>query len=353
MLKVELSFLQSKEDWQKVYKNPNKKNNNINFKIMEENVWYDAFIELLHEKFAKNAQLTNEVMNLLCLEREATYRRLRKDVSFTVNEIAKIATTWNISLDDIIGVNSGKVPFQMVPFNYLNPSPKEIANLQKRVRDYEHLQTTPNSEYMEVCSRFPRPLNIGFPTLYRFLIFYWAYQYYNNESQKQFSKVIIANNILTEFERYKILLAHVKTTNFILDEMVFEAYVHSIKYFHSILAITDEEKELLKKELYELLDYMLVIADKGCYPETQNRVNIYISQITIDTNYSYFFTDKIKMCRINAFGKYDINSYDTAMVGKFITWMNLKKRTSIQISEVNEKRRIEYFSEQRRIIDSL
>jgi len=320
---------------------------------MEESTWYDIFIELLHEKFPKKAQLTYEIMNLLYLEREATYRRLRKDVPFTANEIATIANTWNISLDNVIGVNLGKIPFQMLPFNYLDPSPKELANLRKKVRALDHLQTTPNSEYMEVCSRFPRPINIGFFTLYRLLIFYWAYQYHNDESRKLFSKIIIADDIRTEFERYKKNMVHVKNTSFIMDEMVFEAYVNSIKYFHSIMAITDKEQEILKGELYELFDYMVEIATKGCYPETNNKVNLYISQITIDTNYSYFYTDQLKTCRINAFGKYDISSLDTAMIDNFRHWMNLKKRTSIQISEVNEMKRIEYFSKQREIIDSL
>ena len=185
---------------------------------MKEHTWYDAFVELLQDKYPKKAPLTYEIMDLLYLEREATYRRLRKDVAFTAHEIATIANALNISLDSIIGVNSGKIPFQMLPINYLNPSPKEFANLQKRVKMLEHLQTAPSSEYMEVCSRFPRPLHIGFSALYRLLIFYWAYQYHTDESQKQFSKVIISDNIKEEFDRYKKLSVHVKDTSFILDE---------------------------------------------------------------------------------------------------------------------------------------
>jgi len=319
---------------------------------MEENTWHDAFIELLYEKYPKNTQLTCELMELLCLEREATYRRLRKEVPFTVAEIAKIATTWNISLDSIIGISSGKVSFQMIPFNYLNPSHKEFSNWQKRVRAIGDLQATPNSEYMEVCNRFPRPLHIGFSSLYRFLIFYWAHQY-NSGPQKLFSQMIISDNIKAEFDRYKRLTTQIKNTSFILSETAFENYVESIKYFHSILLITDEERELLKQELYGLLDYITEIATNGCYPETNNKVNIYISQVTIDADYCYLYTDKLKVCTINAFGKFDINSYDPVMVEDFRTWMNLKKRTSVQISEVNERERVIYFARQKEAIDSL
>jgi hypothetical protein len=321
---------------------------------MEEKTWYDIFIDLLHEKFPKNAQLTQEMMTLLRLEREATYRRLRKDVSFTAVEVIKLATAWNISLDEILGVYSGQVPFQMFPYNHLNPSIADINNFQQSVRALDHLRTAINSEYMEVCNRFPRPLYIDFINIYRFNVFSWAYQYTNNEEfKKLFSKIVIPYNSYVELERYKKNIVHVKNTNFIFDELIFDYFVNNVRYFHEVMAITDEEKELIKKELYSLLDYMMEIANKGRYPETFNKVSMYISQLNIDTNYSYYYTDKLKLCRIHAFGTFDITSRDAKMVANFKTWMNLKKRSAIQISEVNEKKRVEFFAAQRKIIDSL
>jgi len=316
-------------------------------------MWYDAFMELLHEKYPKNAQLTQEIMDLLCLEREATYRRLRKDVPFTANEIAKMAITWNISLDEVIGVNSGQVSFQMFPLNYINPSSKDFNNLQKVIKMLDHLQTSTDSEYMEVGNIFPRPLDVLFPMLFRVRMFNWSYYYNNDISQRLLSQIVVPDNISTVLEHYKENIVRVKSCNFIIDEMIFESFVQCINYFHSILVITDEEKEIIKNELHALLDYMIEIANKGCFPETQNKVNIYISQITLNTNYSYFYTDKLKTCRIHAFGKFDLSSYDPTMVANFREWMNIKKKSSILISEVNEKKRVEFFSKQRKIVDSL
>ena len=320
---------------------------------MEENTWYDAFLEAIREKFPKKAQLTQEIMDLLCLEREAVYRRLRKDVVFPAQEVVKIASTWNISLDEILGLNTGNIVFGMQPLNYLDPSKKEFLNMQQRVKNLDHLHTSYESEYMEISNKIPRPLIIGFLNLYRFRIFNWASQYNNNKPYKEFAQITIPENILVEFKRYKKNIMQVKNTHYIFDHGMFDYMVHCIKYFHSILLITNEEKELLQKELYELLDYLMLIANKGYYPETHNKVTMYISQLTIDTNYSYFYTDKLKVCRVHAFGKFDISSYDLDMVSNFRTWMNLKKKSSIQISEVNEKKRIEYFNMQRELVDSL
>jgi len=41
------------------------------------------------------------------------------------------------------------------------------------------------------------------------------------------------------------------------------------------------------------------------------------------------------------------------LVENFKAWMNLKKRSSIQISEANEKCRIEFFTKQREIVGGL
>jgi hypothetical protein len=98
---------------------------------------------------------------------------------------------------------------------------------------------------------------------------------------------------------------------------------------------------------------MADIANNGYYPETQKKVNIYISQLHLNTNYSYYYSDKLRSCRVHAFGKYDINSYEPEMVEKFRKWMNQKKRASIQISEVNERSRIEYLANQRKIVNDL
>ena len=320
---------------------------------MEDNTWYDVFLENLYEKFPKKSQLTQEIMNLLCLEREAVYRRMRKDVMFTFHEIAKIAAAWNISLDEVVGINTGNVTFQMRPINYLNPSKKEFNGFKKTIKMLEHLQTATHSEFMQVSNRIPRPICTNFMALYRFEIFRWAYQYNNDDAFKQFSKIIIPENVAHEIKDYNKFVKYMVETNFMLDSLVFDHLINSIKYFHSILLVTDEEKAQLKEELYNMLEYMIEMASDGSYPETKRKVNLYISQLNIDTNYSYYYTDALKACRVHAFGKYDICSFDLDMVDKFRTWMHLKKRSSIQISEVNERSRIEFFTKQRQIIDSL
>jgi len=315
--------------------------------------WYDFFVDSLYKRCSKKSQLVETLMDLLCLEREAVYRRLRKEVAFPFHEIVKLAATWNISLDEIIGINVGAVSFMMKQINYFDPSEDEFKELKKRIDRLEHLKESENSECMEVCNRLPRSLTTKFPILFRFDNFRWAYQYGNTEEKTLFSHMIVSKRMYQKISTYQENIRNVSCMNYIWDSMIFDYLVRDILYFHSILLITDKEKTLLKQKILALIDYLADVASKGYFPETKKKVNIYVSKIHIDTNYSYFYTDELKICRVYAFDKYDLYSFDTGMVDNFRTWMRLKKRTSILISETDEKSRLDFFTKQRELVNRL
>jgi hypothetical protein len=206
---------------------------------------------------------------------------------------------------------------------------------------------------MDICNVFPRQLLAGYEYLNKFFLFKWAYQYGNEKEALPFSQVNISEEKLNITKEYYKAIKQVPNTSFIFDCRIFDYLVNDIKYFCSILLITEEEKELIKNDILSLIDYLLDVANRGCYPETQNKVNIFISQLKIDTGYSYTYTPEVNICYIHVFEKFEIYSFHSEMVSNFISWMQLKKRTSIQISEVDEKSRIEFFMKQKRLVKSL
>ena len=318
-----------------------------------ENNWYDYFIAALSRKFPKKSQLTQELIDLLFIEREAVYRRLRKEVPFPIYEIVKIASEWNISLDEIIGISSGQIPFLMRRINYLDPSAEELKFLRLIIDGISYFKDYPNTEYMYICNKLPRQVLAGHEYLNLFYLFKWVYQYGNEKTPIPLSQIVNSEEKKKLSAEYYQAIKQVPTTSLIYDRRLFDYLVSDIQYFHSILMITDEEKELIKKDLFEMLDYMHEVANNGCYPETKNKVNFYISQLHIDTNYSYVCTPDHNICFIHVFEKYDIHTYNKEMVEYFMSWMQQKKRSSIQISEVDERNRIEYFARQRQIIEHL
>ena len=321
--------------------------------IMVNEAWYYRFLDALSEKQPKKTLLAEALMDLLQIERESAYRRLRKDVTFSIHEIVKISSAWNISLDTIIGISSGQVPFLMRQINYITPSEDELKILQYIIQSINALKDFPDTEFLDICNKLPRQLLAGFDYLNQFYLFKWNYEYGNNKEEIPFSQIILSKEKHELTADYHKAIKHVPQTNFIFDRLLFDNLVNEILYFHSIQMITDEEKEFIKKDLSALLDYLSEVAKNGCYPETQNKVNLYVSRLNINTNYSYTYTNQINICFVHVFDKFEIYTFDAEMVSNFRKWMQLKKRSSIQISEVDKKSRIEFFTKQRQIVDML
>ena len=320
---------------------------------MKNVVWYDCFLEALYARIPKKTLLVEALMDLLHLEREAVYRRLRNHVPFSINEIVKISSEWNISLDDITGNSSEKISFHMQLIDYVDPSKQEWRFLQHIVQSIKNLKDFPDTECMDICNKLPRQLLTGYGYLNQYHLFKWMFNFGNEKKPVPFGQVIISEKMQQLTAEYHQAVKSVQNTNFIFDRMIFEHLVNDICYFHSINMITDEEKELIKKDLFALLDYLMDIATHGCYPETKNKVNLYISDLNVDTNYSYTYTNQLSICFVHVFDKYEIYTLNSEMAANFKIWMRLKRSSSIQISEVDNRSRVEFFTKQQRIVDML
>ena len=321
-------------------------------KCMEKGGWYDSFLEDLLARYPKKTQLVQELMNLLCIEQEAAYRRLRKDVVFHASEIAKIASEWNISLDSILDVAFEKISFQMRFLDYLEPSDQDEYLLRSLIKDIIHAKDFSETEYMETCNKLPRSLFAGYSYLNRFYLFRGVPNYRNEEHAIPFSQIIISEKSHQLMVDFYQAIKQIPNTIFTLDCNLFDNLIRDVQCFHTIQLITDEEKEFIREDLCALLDYLLEVTTLGRYPETKNKVNFFISDLSVDTNYGYILTDKAHMSFLRTFDKYEIYTHNSEMVRKFKIWMMFRKKVSAQISDVDAKNRIEYFKKQKQIVES-
>jgi hypothetical protein len=319
---------------------------------MLNDVWYHEFLKTLSSKYPKKNQLVEALMDLLHIEREAVYRRLRKEVFFTINEFVQIATVWNISVDDILGLHFKEFRFKVQLMDYLHPSDEDLRTLRNMVHYFEEIKNSPDLEYMEVGNKLPRMLVIGFPLVNRMSLLRWTY--HAGMSVLPLSKIFYTDEVSKYATAYHQAAKKLPQVSFVVDVRSLNYLIEDIRYFHSIMLVSDEEKEQLKNELYAIIDYGLEIAGKGCWPETGNKVNLYVSQLNIDTSYNYYYYNgATRSSSVHIFGRSEIYTDDKVMIDKIRTMMHAKKQSSILISGVNEQSRIAYFEEQRKMVDSL
>lgn len=89
---------------------------------MKKDLLYNDLLEAIKSRIPQKSKLANTLVNLLFIEKEAVYRRLRGDVPFTFAEIAIIAKSLGISLDNVVGSDiSRSRPFQLKMINFEEP----------------------------------------------------------------------------------------------------------------------------------------------------------------------------------------------------------------------------------------
>ena len=67
------------------------------------NEMVNELIGVMRERIPKGSNLANSLMEILCMGKEAIYRRLRGEVAFTFEEVSLISQHLGISLDKIVG----------------------------------------------------------------------------------------------------------------------------------------------------------------------------------------------------------------------------------------------------------
>jgi hypothetical protein len=315
---------------------------------------YDYFLNLLKKKFSKRADLTRSLVKLLSIEKEAVYRRLRKEVPFTFNEVALISRVWGISLDTMVRVEPTRsLPFCLQLTDHVNPLPEDLQEMEHSTEILRFLRDDPRSEVMEVSNLLPFSLYNGFADLSHFFLFKWMYQYGEATRVPTLGELVLSKEIGRLLDEQGKLLKEVSRTFYVLDHMMFDNLINDFRYFASIYLILPEEVEKLKEDILRLLDYLESLAATGSFPETGNKVFFYISPISFDTNYCYLQGETVQVSMVRSFVMNALVSLDEFAFKKLKNGMLAMKRSSTLVSESGEKHRIEFFEKQRALVETL
>lgn len=316
---------------------------------------HNNILEAMREKVPDKPALTALLMDLLCMEKESVYRRLRGDVVFSFAEIAMISNALGFSLDNIVSSTLSKQskPFQLKLVNYYDPSEVDYAMMQQYIDILIGGKDDPHSELMDCTNILPPVLYGGYKNIEQLLIFKGMYQSGNTSLVHCIKEAKCPDRMDKMIRKNLWLTKQFKSSCYILDPLVFQYIVSDIMYFNSIDMIDTEDRLALKEELMALIVDLEQLAATGVYRETGNKVSLYIGSVNF--NISYWSVD--------------INNYHLAMIKAFVlnnfasldehTYRILKarimslQRSSTMISISGERMRKLFFDKQREIIAQL
>lgn len=312
---------------------------------------YELLLKVIKEKVPQKTKLANLLTDLLLIEKEAVYRRLRGEVPFTFTEIVKISRALNISLDNLVGINTPQsYPFQLKLTRYYNLTEVDYA-MHKEYTDL--ISNIPDNTYSEIgCASGIIPLHftLKHEMIQRFYTLRWQYQFGDPGSVPPLSQIVFSDKLKSLFQKYLVNVENFKSTCFIWDKQFITDLINDIKYFHSIRLITDEEVQLLKSEMRDFLKGLEELCIYGAY-RNNNRVDVYLSSLNFEASYTYMQTEQYKITMVKAHTLSEIVSLNEEVFDKTKKWFQSLKRTSILISGSDERSRIIFFEKQHRNVE--
>lgn len=313
----------------------------------------ERLLVAIKEKIPQRSKLVDVLADILFLEKESVYRRLRHEVPFTFAETAIISKELGISLDNIIRENGLTMrPFQLDSIEYTDLFDIDYGLVEQHVDFFGQSRTSSFSETAEACNVLPISLYARSELLSRFYLFKWLYQV-SPIGSICLRDIKINERLARIYQSFFDESKYMNDTTYIWDHSIFQYLVNDLQFFRSIQLITGEEIALFKEELSGFLDYTENIAIDGRFEETGKSVRCYILDINLEACYSYAVINNQYISYIRAFILNSVLSTDQYAFDWVKSWIECLKRSSTLVSGSGEKHRVSFFNRQRKIIDSL
>lgn len=312
----------------------------------------DIFLKIVKEKLSDDVTISDFLMDTLCIGKQAAYRRQRGDVPLTMKESVLIAKKLEISIDLIMGGNNERVSFfRMCMAEFENPKERDYKILEEYVGIVQASADDPYSQMTVSSCTFPQQIFLQFEHLTQFFLFFKMY-HEKSKQAKAYHQIYISDRMKQTFKNSFEAHRQFKTVHFILDKNALLYLINKIKYFYSIKLIKKEDVLLIHKDAVKMLSYLEKTAIAGRY-ENGSQVYLYISNISLDKNFYNIKINDLHMSIIETYildGMASVNKID---YDRMEEWILSGRRLSNLISICGESQRIDFFNEQRLLLDDL
>ena len=244
--------------------------------MTEGNIFYQEFMSVIREKIPHKATLASTITELLDIDKDAVYRRLRGEVNFSFTEMAVIAKKLGISLDKIARLeNVQSRPAQMNISNQVTPTPIDYEMFNGHVNLLKSIMDEPETMIMEACNIIPHYLFQDYEYITRYHIFRWNQAGMHGDVMP-YHEIIIPDKLRDLQIRNCEYARHISSTIYVWDNMIFQRLVTNIKYFAKVRLIREEDVAMIKKDLILFLNNLEKVAIKGKHEDTGKDISIFI-----------------------------------------------------------------------------
>lgn len=305
------------------------------------------FIEQVRLKSSDSA--FNVLSEILPLNKEAIYRRLRGQVPFLYSEVVQIAQKLNISLDNLNHISPDS-------YTFYSGTP-ELYQDNKGYMDFflapeKHLSglLSDGGTLNYISTSIPLALVVNYEHLSRFRYFKWLHENRGLSPVKEKFSETDLDTVYAKIPDKLLYLTREIKSAYLISEMMFEHYIRYIKHFRKAGMLNDNDIALLKKDLQDLIDEFESITASGRFPNGTN-VEFYLTDLLLEASFGYYEHEQKEISIASVFGMNYIVSYNHNIYNLYKKAFMDKKDYTSQISITGLAYRKAFIEHQRELVD--
>jgi len=293
------------------------------------------------------------LMETLDISRESVYRRIRGDISFTLEEIAKLSIELGFSIDELIMKDMpSRVFFNLHTTTMQSPSDVFIEIYQRYFNNVFELSYIKDVESVMVLNHIPPEFIIFFNHLFKFSYYRWMHQNQEVSLKYFYSDLTLPEKLLSLQHKAVDNLKFIRNNTFIIDSNVFLNLIREIQYYYKRRLINEDEFLSLKNDLIGLVNKMEGIAQTGYYGQNA-KYNFYLSSLNIDSSSRFIkFDEQMKsIFLVNSIEPVVVMNTNLCAMHK--KWLDSMRKYATLITQSNEILQVKYFNKQRSYIEEI
>jgi hypothetical protein len=311
----------------------------------------NKLVELVLKSIPSNVKPVSFLMEHLDLSRESAYRRIRGEIPFSVEELAKLSIHLNISVDDVMnGRKKDRASFDFIP----RTSDSYSAFLLMLQKNYAHIKTLAeanDSETIQAFNRLSPICQVFHNRIFKFTYYKWLHQNSETSSNFTFSELNLPPDLSIWQKKIQTEIKKITNNTVILDPNIFLNLIQDITYYYQRNLINKDELIVLKEDIADLIQSYETIARTGILGQDAC-IYLYLSPLCIGTNIGYSYYDGVHSAFFWIFTANPMRIYNSEICLVQKKWLNSLKRQSTLISQSNEILQTEFFNTQRNYLDT-
>ena len=293
------------------------------------------------------------LMKSLEISRESVYRRIRGDISFSLEEIAKLSVELGFSIDELVMKDVHSRVFFDLHINCdQNPSDVYINMFEQYFKSLFEVSSAKGIDSMMIVNHIPPGFLIFYNHLFKFSYYKWMHQNQESSLNYYYADITLPEKLLLLKQKALDNIKKFRNNTFIYDTNIFRNLIADVQYYYKRKLINENELLLIKDDLLSMMDLSESITQTGYYGH-ESKYSFYLSSLNIDSSsriikfddhlQSQFFINSIKTLTIS----------NPSLCSMHKKWLESMRKYSTLITQSNEILQVKYFHKQRAYIEGI